>query len=1311
MRLDIRSILALGFLLIATRPARADDVRPVHAYFEAPAIAAARRAPEGLAARVAAWDARRGVPTFVWGSGAGARPFATPEAAARAHVEDHASLWRLGREALAAARVVRVHDTGRGGVLVVMRQEVGGVPVFHQELKVLMRRDGSLVALGGSLHPGAVPATKGRRVSRTGEDAARIAIADRYGIDAALAPSKDGTRGVYRAFALVAPATGAASGLRLSSPLRMREVLFPLPDSLVPGYYVELDGATEPGAPAAMVGYVVSAVDGAVLYRASLTAHEAFTYRVWADAAGDHRPLDGPIEDYTPHPTGTPDGSAPADVPSVLVTIDGFNAPADPWLADGATQTRGNNVDAYADLAAPDGFGAGDRRAPTTSPGAFDHVLDPQSGPLASDEQTDAAVTQIFYTTNWLHDYFYDSGFDEAAGNAQQDNYGRGGVDGDRLLAQGQDYSGFDNANMSTPEDGKSPRMQMYLWSGVDARSLVTSASPMPLTVGAAEFGPQSFDVTADVVVVDDGAGTTDDACEPVQGDLTGKIALVFRGSCTFQSKAQRVEAAGAVGMILRDNQAGGPPYMPGAGQGGPVSIPTLSVAQSDGLALRAAVQAGPVTATLSRASGPPTDGTLDNLVVAHEWGHYLHHRLVFCALNQCAGESEGWGDFVALMVSVREGDDLTGSFSESLYATRASSNSAYFGTRRYPYSTDPGKNPLTFRHITSGEDLPAGPPVAANGVDNAEVHNAGEIWASLLFEGYTRLLEGAAGPSPRYTFDEARRRMADYVVAGMLAAPDEPTFTEQRDGILAAALAADPTDALLLAQGFADRGAGSCAVAPPKESDDNGGVVESFVVAPSIAIGGVELDDSRVSCDADGRLDAGESGLVTVTLTNSGVEAAVGTTVTVTADASGVTFPEGETITVGPIAPLLETKVTIPIALDASVSPNQSVELTVLAENAAACVSSVEIVRWERVDYDNAPASSATDDFESDLDAWTREGGQSEAIWQRGPSGAVPGRVWHGTDYGAISDTALVSPKLAVSTDQDLVLSFSHRHEFEASPLDPNDPNSLEFWDGAVVEVREDGGSWEDVSTYGDPGYGGVIGSLADNPLSGRDGYVANNPSWPAMDGVSVSLGAAFAGKTIQIRFRIGTDQAASAYGWEIDDVALAGLAAPPFPTVVPDATLCGPGVPPVAEAGPDQTVFAGATVVLDASASSDEDGDALAFAWTEVGTAEVVLAGDGAKATFTAPAVTASTTLVFRVVVSDDDGEAEDTVRVTVLPASAEVEVEVEVEPRATVGGGCGCRTGEGSPGSAGWLVALGGLAAAARRRLRGRGDRHGA
>lgn len=100
----------------------------------------------------------------------------------------------------------------------------------------------------------------------------------------------------------------------------------------------------------------------------------------------------------------------------------------------------------------------------------------------------------------------------------------------------------------------------------------------------------------------------------------------------------------------------------------------------------------------------------------------------------------------------------------------------------------------------------------------------------------------------------------------------------------------------------------------------------------------------------------------------------------------------------------------------------------------------------------------------------------------------------------------------------------------------------------------------------------------------------------------------------------------------------------------------------PPVAEAGPDQSVDDGATVTLDASATTDEDGDSLAFTWRQTAGPEVVLeadTGDSADAdpvrSFTAPTVPGGTTLTFEVTVDDGEDTATDTVTVTVNDVTA--------------------------------------------------------
>lgn len=129
--------------------------------------------------------------------------------------------------------------------------------------------------------------------------------------------------------------------------------------------------------------------------------------------------------------------------------------------------TIGNNVDAYVDndnTNAPTGGNAA--RVFGGNNLVFDYPWDPNG---TATDYKDAAVTNLFYINNVAHDILYNYGFDEASGNFQETNLGRGGVEGDGLNAEAQDNSRVCNATMSTFDDGVNPRMQVHLCNGVDA--------------------------------------------------------------------------------------------------------------------------------------------------------------------------------------------------------------------------------------------------------------------------------------------------------------------------------------------------------------------------------------------------------------------------------------------------------------------------------------------------------------------------------------------------------------------------------------------------------------------------------------------------------------------------------------------------------------------------------------------------------------------------------------------------------------------------------------------------------------------------
>ena len=424
---------------------------------------------------------------------AGARPM--PEQAAREHLARLATRYRLTAEDVQGAVLRDVHDTGVGGVIVTLGQQVDGVEVFRDQVKLLMDRDLELIAVTGFI-PGRAEArgAEERAFRLPASGAVARALEDFTGAAAAGTIRFDRAgEGGYELFEWTAP-----TGARGVDPIRVKRVLFHLPDDLVPAWYVEVM------APDGAAAYVVSARDGTLLFRNDLTCSIAYSYRVFGDATGV--PYEGPPgASASPHPTGLPDFFNPSFVSPTLITLqNGPISTADPWLPAGATVTTGNHVDAYADIAAPDGFSAGDIRATPSSPNAFDYVYDLNQAPGASTTQRMASIAGAFYVSNFMHDWFYDAGFNEAARNTQTSNYGRGGLQGDPLIVKTQQYATANNAFLFFTADGASPRMHLGIYTAPPLRTLnvhSTASIAGGKTVGGASSNAAQFSVAGEVAL------------------------------------------------------------------------------------------------------------------------------------------------------------------------------------------------------------------------------------------------------------------------------------------------------------------------------------------------------------------------------------------------------------------------------------------------------------------------------------------------------------------------------------------------------------------------------------------------------------------------------------------------------------------------------------------------------------------------------------------------------------------------------------------------------------------------------------------
>ena len=433
----------------------ATGAAPRDAFLSDPAVrplSAAARAGD-----VTSQEPRLGVPTFFWANRRPAPPGLTAAEAARHHLLAHAELYRASSPGWASAHISSLHDLHDGSAIIVtFQQRIGDVRVFRDELKVILNRDLELIALAGYLTPATTPLGHFALRPESAIASAALILGRSVGPEAI---SPLGTEeGGYSRWKL----EGASSA-------RTRPVYFPLPSGLVPSFYGELK------VQAGWFSFVVSAVDGSVLFLHELTV--SHSYSVWADPV-TLVPFPGPTGgDATPHPTGLPNALAPTPVPQQVVTlVHAGLSTGDRWLPANATDTRGNNVHAYADLDLVDGYSRGDLLGTTTAPQTFSWPYDFALSAEENAAQRRAAVTQLFYTTNFLHDWFYDDGFNEAAGNAQAQNFSRGGAGSDPLLAEAHDLFIRNNASMGTPSDGESPTMQMGIFDGAPSRPAHDSA-------------------------------------------------------------------------------------------------------------------------------------------------------------------------------------------------------------------------------------------------------------------------------------------------------------------------------------------------------------------------------------------------------------------------------------------------------------------------------------------------------------------------------------------------------------------------------------------------------------------------------------------------------------------------------------------------------------------------------------------------------------------------------------------------------------------------------------------------------------------
>ncbi|MDG4650720.1 T9SS-dependent M36 family metallopeptidase [Chryseobacterium arthrosphaerae] len=483
------------------------------------------------------------------------------------------------------------------------------------------------------------------------------------------------------------------------------------------------------------------------------------------------------------------------------------------WHSDGTnnyTNTRGNNVYAYSDQDntnnpgySPDG-GSGLSFNFPFADGRYDNPL----------TYRDAAITNLFYMNNKMHDIFYKFGFTETARNYQTNNFGKGGMQGDAVRAEAFDGSGLNNANFSsgyeTVINGTSyllaPRMQMYLWDRVQTtddfvvryqyNAPASIVSRPKVMTGGAAFG--SLLLGGQAVTADLAVASPVSACSGLAaGSMTGKIGVAERGSCSFATKVKNMQVAGAIGAIIYDPVNANPISMGKDDTVTGISIPSIMMGKAEGEYLVAQVNGGTnVNVSLQFDYNGFKHSSLDNGIVAHEYGHGISNRLTgqgYNCLQSAEQMGEGWSDFFALMLTTKPGD--TSALARGIGTYTSNEPITGDGIRPAKYSPDFQINNYTY--------------VKTNTVSGP--HAIGFIWATMLWDLTWKYIEKYGYNSDVLASSTSgNAKVLQLVMDGLKLQSCNPSFIDGRDAILKADLVGNAgQDKCMIWNAFAKRGLG----------------------------------------------------------------------------------------------------------------------------------------------------------------------------------------------------------------------------------------------------------------------------------------------------------------------------------------------------------------------------------------------------------------------------------------------------------------------------------------------------------------------
>ncbi|MBI4454403.1 MAG: M36 family metallopeptidase [Acidobacteria bacterium] len=777
----------------------------------------------------ASWNSRNGTPTYLLRYQGYLTPpsLRDPETIAVDFLRAWRELMQLSDADIVNLQVDNKYSDMHNGVTHLLYQQYyRGIKVFQGIVGFNIDKQGRILTAGGEYDPGIDIATE---PSLSPAEAAQIALSTIVPLQefkpkavmgptgpdraATLQPFNPSSRNPPFPLSFYPPAQAPSL-----NPIEARLVIFPMPW----GHRHRLAWQVEIDAGRGAYFIMIDANSGQLLFRHNSAA--------CAQAEGlvfEEHPDKGPqvLKFFGPNPPASPNG----------------------WLT--GMETAGNNViaqkDADLDLANIYRVNEGYYRPSATDQRfnySFQNAWERSNGTNV-DTDLDAAITNLFYVNNFIHDYLYNLGFTEEAGNFQEDNFGRGGVGGDPVIADAakicpkppSDYpNNFDSSMVYGPfslSGATAARMTFkgwirsqkggdvlnwlaskdgFSWDGWQAsgdskgwieRSLDFSALP---ELGSLLGEPRvwiAFQFSSDDSGTDRGVFVDDIAIEKTT--IGGKETILAQNfdaprwdTRGWQFLSSKLCEWGRTNVNSYSSNLSANPVA--------WQLPGQIFVRPEGKSPRIFTRPYEPGFGASPAKRY-ADAAFDGELIIHEYGHGLSKRLVggpntVAVLNgiQSGAMGEGWSDWFAASI-----------YNDSVIMEYVTGNPST-GVRRYALHS----NPLTYGDL-------------CNGPGGCEVHDDGEIWATTLWNLRATFIDV-------YGYESGKAKAEQLVMDGLkqLNLLTNPDMLQGRDALLQADLATYwGANFGVIWRAFAARGMGYSA----KSEGDSDKVFPAFDLPPEL--------------------------------------------------------------------------------------------------------------------------------------------------------------------------------------------------------------------------------------------------------------------------------------------------------------------------------------------------------------------------------------------------------------------------------------------------------------------------------------------